>query len=383
MPIYKKITAILALCAIAFSAMPVSAEEWGETTAKSYALIEANTNTLISTSGGDEQIPSMGLTKLMSFLIIYEALDSKSVNAQDTVRISRDAASQGGTQVFLDEGAEYTVEELLKPAVMSSANDATYALAEHVAGSEAAFVQKMNDRAAEMELASRFVDCTGISDGSTMSAADAAQIAAELSKHSSFFKYSVLWLETFTHKSGRETEMSNANRLVREGCDGMLTGSSSAAGYHVAASLASGSARYICVVMGDTSTSNRFAFAKAGVNYGASTFVVKELARAGSKVTSAKVNGGDVKETELVAAEDLTLLLKKGEDAGMQKTVELASDELSAPVAAGDTVGQLKITLSGGQEFSVPLTVGKDIQKRSIGVSLGRICSAWLSSVRN
>ena len=264
MSIYKKITAILLACSVCLPVVPAAAEEWGDTDAKAYALIEANTGTVIASAGGEEQMPAAGLTKLMSCLLIYEAIDNKTVSVQDSVRISKEAAAQGGTQVFLDAGAEYTIEELLKPMVMSSANDATVALAESVAGSEAAFVQLMNQRASQMELGASFADCTGLSEASTMSALDAARVAAELSKHSAFFKYSSLWLESFTHKSGRETEMSNANRLVREGCDGMMTGSVGVESYHVAASLASGNARYICVVMGDKSSSDRFKFCKGG-----------------------------------------------------------------------------------------------------------------------
>lgn len=378
MSIYKKITAILLACSVCLPVVPAAAEEWGDMDAKAYALIEANTGTVIASAGGEEQMPAAGLTKLMSCLLIYEAIDNKTVSVQDSVRISKEAAAQGGTQVFLDAGAEYTIEELLKPMVMSSANDATVALAESVAGSEAAFVQLMNQRASQMELGASFADCTGLSEASTMSALDAARVAAELSKHSAFFKYSSLWLESFTHKSGRETEMSNANRLVREGCDGMMTGSVGVESYHVAASLASGNARYICVVMGDKSSSDRFKFAKAGVDYGASVYTVKEIARQGAKVTEVKVSGGDTKEAELVASQDLVLLLKKGEDSGMQKEIE--AEDLNAPVKAGDEVGMLKIKMAGGEEYSVPLTVKSDISAKSFMTSLARISGEWLKS---
>lgn len=376
MSIYKKITAILLAYLFCLPVMPAAAEEWGDTDAKAYALIEANTGTVIASAGGEEQMPAAGLTKLMSCLIIYESIDNKTVNVTDKVRVSKEAASKGGTQVFLDAGAEYTVEELLKPMVMSNANDATAALAESVAGSETAFVQLMNQRASQMQLGASFADCTGLSQASTMSALDAARVAAELSKHPAFFQYSSLWLENFTHKSGRETEMSNANRLVREGCDGMMTGSVGVSSYHVAASLSSGNARYICVVMGDKSSSDRFKFAKAGVEYGASVYTVKEIARYGAKVTQVKVSGGDTKEAELVAAKDLILLLKKGEDSGIQKEIE--AEELTAPVKAGDEVGTLKIKMTNGEEYSVPLTVKSDISARSLLTSLSRISGAWL-----
>ena len=176
MSIYKKITAILLACSVCLPVVPAAAEEWGDTDAKAYALIEANTGTVIASAGGEEQMPAAGLTKLMSCLLIYEAIDNKTVSVQDSVRISKEAAAQGGTQVFLDAGAEYTIEELLKPMVMSSANDATVALAESVAGSEAAFVQLMNQRASQMELGASFADCTGLSEASTMSALDAARV---------------------------------------------------------------------------------------------------------------------------------------------------------------------------------------------------------------
>lgn len=364
------------LLVILLAAMPLLVGSAAEE--KAYVLLEATTGTVIESSNEEEQLPVAGLVKLMSCLVIYDALESGAISAGDSVTISEGAHSKGGVRVFLDAGATYTVEELLKPAAMCGANDAITALAEHIAGSEAGFVERMNQRAAELGLGCTFVDCTGLSEGNRMSAYDCAIIGAALSQHSSYFKYSGIWMDTFTHESGRETELANANKLVKtEGFDGMITGSTSASGYSLVSSYKTGGARYICVVIGDNNTDDRFTLAREKTLAAAGQYAVRQIAQKGAKVTTVELKGAPDGELELYAGEDFALLLEKTAESTMKKEVQV-DEGLTLPLAAGDVAGKLVVTLGDGRQESVDLVVREDVEERSFQRSLLQILSLWL-----
>lgn len=345
---------------------------------KAYVLMEANTGVVVDSQNEREELEVAGLVKLMSCLVIYNALDSGAINAKDTVTISEEAHNKGGVRVFLDAGASYTVEDLLKPAAMCGANDAITALGEHIAGSENGFVERMNEKARDLGLSCTFVDCTGLSDQNRMSAYDCAVIGAELSKHSSYFKYSGIWMDTFTHESGRETEMANSNKLVKtEGFDGMITGSTAKAGYSLVSSYKNGGARYICVVIGDKKTDDRFTFAREKTLEAAGKYTVKQIAKAGSKVKTIELAGAPEGELDVYAKDDLTLLLDKSGENAMKKEVQV-DENLALPLAAGDVVGKLSVTLGDGSQESVDLIVKEDVAEKSFQASFLRIASLWL-----
>ncbi len=348
-----------------------------ESTAKAYILMEANTRQEIQGQNEESQLPVAGLTKVMSYLLFFEALEKGTIKNTDMVPVSKEAASKGGTRVFLDSGAQYSVETLLKPAIMCSANDAVCALAEKIAGTEAAFTDMMNTRAKELGLGCTFADATGLSPDSTMSARDLGIIASELSQYSGFFKYSSLWLDTFTHESGRTTEMANSNKLVKvQGFDGMATGSTAQSGYSLVATLKNGSARFICVVIGDQKTDSRFTFAKNSINYAAATYTVKQIAKAGGKVKTVPLAGGGNTAVDLFAKEDLSILLKKGEEAGLEKKVEV--NEILPPIAKGTVVGRIIVKTADGAEYSVALAPNADIEELTFSSCLHKILQKWL-----
>ena len=350
---------------------------------KSFLLMEANTGNVIDSQNEKEELEVAGLVKLMSLLVIYDALDSGAINAKDAVTISEEAHSKGGVRVFLDAGASYPVEDLLKPAVMCGANDAITALGEHIAGSENGFVERMNAKAKDLGLSCTFVDCTGLSDQNRMSAYDCAVIGAELSKHPAYFKYSSIWMDTFTHESGRETEMANSNKLVKtEGFDGMLTGSTSKSGYHLVSSYKSGGARYICVVIGDNKTDDRFTLAREKTQEAAGKYAVKQIAKAGTKVKTVELQGAPNGEIDLYAGQDFSLLLDKSAESTMKKEVVVRED-LALPLAAGDVAGQLVITLADGSQQSIDLMVKEDVEERSFQMSLKKIAGLWLHAATN
>lgn len=342
-----------------------------------YCVTEQRSGQIICESGAGEQYFPAGLTKLMSYLLFYEALDAGEVSQSDRVQISKTAASRGGASVFLDAGAEYSFSELLHAAVISSGNDATVALAEHVAGSEEAFVERMNRRAEELGLACNFADATGLSEKTRASAGELARIAAELADHGAFFEASGVWTETFVHESGRETELTNANRLIKNQLyDGMATGSAKGAGYCLAASMPKSGSRFLCIILHAENSTERFQIAEEQLSAAAAEYLPHEIVSAGVKVKTVAIPGAREKETALYAAEDLCLLLPK--DLEVRKSIYLRED-LAAPLRAGESVGELIVTASDGSSYAVELIVRQDLEDGSLRSSLSRILALWMT----
>ncbi len=338
---------------------------------QAFLITEASTGNIIAEQNKDQMLKSAGLTKLMSWLLILETVDLNS-----EITVSAEAASMSGTRVFLDAGAKYTADVLLKASIMCSANDATVALAEAAFGSESATVAAMNERATNMGIDAKFVDSTGQSDDNIMSAQAIATVASELAKHSEFFKYSKLYLETFTHESGRTTEMVNPNKLVRnDDVDGMATGSSTAAGYGAAISSKSGSSRFICVVLGATNSEARFTAATAGINYAQSAFSSKNIANAGEKVTTLEVPGSNEGDVDALATENLDVLIKKGEKVDTQIILD---EQPALPIIEGQIIGKIVATLPDGSTREVTLAAAHDVAEKSYSYCLKRVLEDWL-----
>lgn len=341
-----------------------------------YCVTEQRTGSTIAGENAQRQMFPAGLTKLMSFLLFFEALEEGSIRMETEVNVSQNAASKGGTSVFLDAGASYPFGELLQAAVVSSGNDATTALAECVAGSETAFTERMNSRAAELGIGSSFADPTGLSTETRASAEELSVIAAKLAEHEEFFKYSTIRTYRFTHRSGRETELTSANKLIKsETYDGMTTGSAKEAGYCIAASIKQNGSRFLCIVLNAQTSDDRFLKASELLSAAAAEYESQEIVRKGAKVKNAEVKGARQKEVPIVAAEDLSLLLKKGTE--IQKSLNLRED-LSAPLFAGEKAGELIVTASDGSKYAVELIVGEDVAENSFGGSLKRIAGVWL-----
>lgn len=370
----KKFLAVLICLLLLFTTTAFAAKKETPSQAKSYILMEASTGQIIEENNSDSPLPCAGMVRMMSLLLISEAIAQKDVSASDQVSVSAAAAKQGGTRVFLDSGSTYPLEELFKAAVICSANDAVYAMAEHVAGSEEGFVSKMNSRAQELGLSSSFSDCTGNLDQS-ISAKELAVICAELVKQPIFLKYSSTWLEDFSHSSGRKTQMSSSNILIKEDFDGMATASSASAGYCLAASKKSGTAHFVCIVLGDTKD-GRFNIARSKVNTAAGEYTALQIAAAGNKVSEAEVDG--VKDpVPICAKDDLSLLLSKSDAKSLKKSLEL-KEGLSAPLSAGDEAGKLIVELPNGEKKELALVVGIDVKQNSFAACLTRVLRSWL-----
>lgn len=247
---------VLALCLAACPALaaPLEPVSSFDLQTPSYLLMEASTGQVILEQNADETRPVASVTKLMTLLLVLEALDAGTVSLTDSIVCSSNAAGMGGSQALLDAGSAYPLEDLLKSTIVASANDSAVALAEHLAGTEANFVERMNRRAAELGLTQTvYQNCTGLpAEGQHTTARDVANLSRQIGRHPLYYQYSTLWMDTLEHPGGRTTDLVNTNRLVRffEGCDGYKTGSTDEARYCISATAQKDGMRLIAVLLG-------------------------------------------------------------------------------------------------------------------------------------
>lgn len=384
--IYKRLASLaLSLLLAAMAVMPISAEDAGENedgvtqiandaasvlltvNAKSAILMEASTGTVLYESNADEALRPASVTKIMSVLLIMEAVDTGKITLEDKVTCSEYAASMGGSQVYLEPGEEMTVEELLKCVLIASANDATVALAEYVAGSEEAFVARMNERAAELGMEhTHFVNTNGLDDAPDaeshlISARDIAIMSRELiTKHPKVFEYTTVWMDSIRNGA---FGLTNTNRLVRfyRGATGLKTGSTSKAGFCISATANRDGMQLIAVIMGSPTRDIRNEAAKTLLDYGYANYAVYT---ANGGVTDAiPVTGG---VSDAVAGEyvGFSAMLKKGDEKNVTETVTL-NESAAAPVKKGDVIGEVVYKVGEEEIGKVPVTAAEDIAKIS------------------
>ena len=345
--IAKKMLAVILLIAV-FVPVNVSAEESlpFDVNAKSAVLMDAQTGTILYSKNADEALPPASVTKIMTLLLIMEAVDGGAFSLTDTVTVSDYAASMGGSQVFLEPGEEMSVEEMLKCVIIASANDAAVALAEKVAGSVSGFVQMMNERAAALGMTNtHFENPTGLDDdvtNHTTSAGDIAIMSRELIRHETILKYSCIWMDTI--RNG-EFGLTNTNRLIRfyNGATGLKTGSTAKAGFCISATAKRDGMHLIAVIMGSPTRDERNNAAKTLLDYGFGKYsLYKGEGGSGGSVT---VKGG-VKNHVPTTYDGITVLLPAGKKGSV--TTEIILDEsVEAPVKKGQKVGVVKYKLDG------------------------------------
>ena len=354
-----------ALCCLL--CLPVSAAG-PDVAAPSAILIDAATGTVLYEKNADERLEPASVTKIMTLLLVMEALDSGRISMDDAVTASDAAAGKGGSQVYLEPGEQMSMDEMLKSVVVSSANDCATALAEHVAGSESAFVELMNRRAAELGMTNtHFVNCTGLDDGADAkehltTARDIALMSRELLKHDRIRGYTTIWMDTVR---GGQFGLSNTNKLVRfyEGTTGLKTGYTSAAGHCLSASAARGGLELIAVVLHCASSTERFTSAKALLDYGFANYALvtpgQEL-----ELPEIPVRLGSEESLTPVLESAEPILIDKALQASVERRVELPP-ELEAPVAAGEEVGTLQLYANGELLRSIPLVAPGEIPRLS------------------
>ncbi len=332
--------------------------------APSAILIDAATGTVLFEQNADEQREPASVTKVMTLLLVMEALDSGKIGWEDRVTASAAAAGKGGSQIYLEEGEQLSIDEMLKSVVVSSANDCATALAEHVAGSEAAFVTLMNARAAELGMEhTHFVNCTGLDDGPEAdehltTARDVATMSRALLRHKEIRRYTTIWTDTVR---GGQFGLSNTNKLVRfyEGTTGLKTGYTSTAGHCLSASAERDGIELIAVVLGCASSSERFADAKALLNWGFANYALVHPAE-GTTLSPIPVKLGTAGTVTPVLAEPGPILIEKGQQTSIRRTVELP-ETLTAPVEKGEIIGTLTVCAGDTELARLPLTADADV----------------------
>ncbi len=344
----------LSLCAVSAFASDTAEDVSLETNSsmnfncRGAILMDAATGTVLYEQNADEALPPASVTKVMTLLLVMEAIESGAVKLTDMVSTSANAASMGGSQIFLEEGEQMSVEDMVKSVVIASANDAAVALAEHIAGSEEEFVKRMNTRAAELGMkTAHFENTNGLDDTVTnhvLSARDIAIMSAELIKHETILKYSSIWMDTVRDGA---FGLTNTNRLIRfyKGATGLKTGSTSKAKFCVSATAKRENMHLVCVVMGAETRDERNAIAAKLLDYGFANYSL--YSAEGKSLEEMKVLGG-LENTCGIAYDNFNCVVKKGEGGRIEASMELC-ENVSAPVSVGTKVG--KVTYRLGDEI--------------------------------
>ena len=335
-----------------------------DVSAPSAILMEEATGEVLYEKNAHERLAPASVTKIMTLLLVMEALESGRIGWDDTVTASAAAAAKGGSQIYLEENEQLPLEEMLKAVVVSSANDCATALAEHIAGSESAFVQMMNERTAELGMTdTHFVNCTGLDDEPDAAehlttAYDIALMSRELLKHEEIKKYTTIWMDTV--RNG-EFGLSNTNKLVRfyDGTTGLKTGYTSAAGHCLSASAKRGGMELIAVVLHCDSSPHRFESAKALLNYGFANYALI-TPQPDEAIGAVPVRLGTQERVTPVLQTDAPVLVDKALAAGAQSTVQLA-ERVTAPVEQGQTLGMLTVASNGQTLAEIPLVAPEAI----------------------
>ena len=329
---------------------------------KSAILMEADTGKVLYEQNADEALPPASVTKVMTLLLVMEAIDAGKIKLDETVTASAHAASMGGSQIFLKEGEQMSVEDMLKSVVIASANDAACALAEFVAGSEDAFVKAMNDRAAELGMENTvFENTNGLDDTAQnhlTSARDIAIMSRELIKHEKILEYSSIWMDTV--RNGL-FGLTNTNRLVRyyKGCTGLKTGSTSKAGFCISATAERNGMSLICVIMGAPTRDVRNAEATKLLDFGFANFGVYHYEK--TELDPIKVVGGR-QDSVSVDYGEFSYIGDKSAISGIKCKIELP-ESISAPIKKGDKVGEAVFTLGNKEIGRVDIVAQADVDK--------------------
>ena len=342
---------------------------------KSAVLMELASGTILYEKNAHEPLPIASVTKVMTLLLVMEALDSGKITLEDKVTCSAEAAAMGGSQIWLETGEVMTVHELVKAAAVVSANDACAALAEHVAGTIEGFVQAMNDRAAELGMKdTQFLDCSGLNDEAHSSAHDVAVMSRELMKHRQITQYTTIWMDSL--RNG-QSQLVNTNKLVRfyAGATGLKTGTTAAAGHNLSATAERNGMGLVAVILGCDTTAERFGGARRMLDYGFAQYSVYTPEVDTSQLTSIPVVRGVETQAEVMCPQMQPILIKKGSEKAITCTVELAED-VEAPVEVGQIVGEVTVSQDGKVLATYNVVAKEAVERLGFGVVFGRLCKA-------
>lgn len=353
-------------------------------TSKSALLMEEDTGTILYEQNSHEALPPASVTKVMTLLLIYEGERDGKFEWTDTVQVSEHAASMGGSQVFLEEGETQTAADMTKSIAIASANDAAVAMAEFLAGSEEAFVQKMNERAKELGMEdTNFVNACGLdTEGHVSSAYDIALMSRELMENFPEIKeYTTTWQDSIVHKTRRGEEtfgLTNTNKLIQwyDGATGLKTGSTGNALYCLSGTAERDGMGLIAVVMAAPDYKVRFREVMQLLDYGFANYAIEKGREKGYAMGEVPVEKGMTDTVEAVVAEEISVLVPKGKEAQWETRTELLP-AVSAPVEAGTKVGELVYLRDGEEVGRVELTAGENVEKANVDTMLRRMLAEW------
>lgn len=336
--------------------------------AKSSILIDYNTGTIITENNSDEELPMASMTKMMSLLIIMERIENGQIKLTDMVPISENAASMGGSQIYLEAGTKMSLDTLLRAICIASANDATVAVAEYIAGSTDEFVRLMNEKVNTLGLKhTSFKNVHGLdAEGHYSSAYDMAFIAKELLRHELILEYSSIYEDYIKHPDGTNTWIVNTNKLINyyEGLDGLKTGYTTNSGYCITATAKRGNMRLISVVMGEENNSIRNQDTMELLNFGFANYKMETIVSKENNLGNINISFGKKDSVSIKLMEDVEDLVNISEE--NDYTYEIIKEEVKAPVYVGDTVGKLVVYANNKKISEYELTVKESVMKANI-----------------
>lgn len=346
-------------------------------------LIDQDTGTVLYEHNSHEELRPASVTKVMTILLIMEAIDSGQLKYTDKISCSANASNMGGSQIWLDETEELTVDEMLKAICVVSANDCVVAMAEHIAGSEEAFVTKMNEKAKELGMNdTTFKNAHGLDeDGHLTSAYDIALMSRELlSKHPDITKYTTIWMDSL--RDGK-SQLVNTNKMIKtyNGATGLKTGSTSLALYNLSVSATRDGFNLIGVIMKAENSKVRFAEAKQLLDYGFNTYTYKQFAKKDEIVNSIDVEKGVLDTVNVVYENDARSLVKKGEEDRIEQDIMLDM-KINAPISKGQKLGEVVYTLDGNEVGKVALVAEDEVKKLNYINSSSFVFWKWFSLFR-
>ena len=383
----KKIVVWLTVLITVMSVIVPVKAEGPEIEAPCAILTEASTGRVIYEKNADESLHPASITKIMTLLIIFDAIDDGSISPEDTVTVSEHAASMGGSQVFLEPGETQTVETMIKCIAIASANDACVAMAEHISGSEDAFVQSMNERAEALGMNNtHFVNCCGLdADGHMTTARDVAIMSRELiTAHPAIHDYSCIWMDPITHVTRRgesEFVLNNTNKLLKqyEWATGLKTGSTSLAKFCLSATARRNDIELISVIMASPSGKTRVSDSIALLNYG---YGICSLYHDNNmpSIDVIPIKGGIKSDISVEYSSQMNYLFTNKYDASLIESHAEYLEDLEAPVQKGDVIGQLTYTYDGKFMDSIDIIASESIKKAGYGDYINSLWQCFLGN---
>ena len=348
---------------------------------KSCYLMDYNSGTVIFKNNEDLRLPIASMCKIMTLLICFDSLEKQEFSLDEKITISENASCMGGSQIFLEEGGQYLINELVKGIVVASANDACVAMAERICGSEENFVEKMNNKARELGMNNtNFVNCTGLpKPGQYSSSKDVAIMFSNLLKHNKYFDYSNIWMDKIEHPKDRITEISNTNKLIRfyEGCDGGKTGYTSEAGHCLSATASRNGMRLIAVVISAPDSKTRFKEVSDMFNFGFNNYVNKLVIDNKTPLDLVvNVKGGKKDVVKVVSDKEIFMFSKKNEQCDFEINFEPVK-VAKAPIKKGDVLGKLSVFKNGLEVCSSNIVSCEEINKRDYFDVINKIILNW------